>query len=283
MGSEHSGKFGVLDGQSTVRNWNVNEVSAPQTFITSNTGGGTGRRRGVKDWNGGFAQWGATPLVMPGEAFAFAGYTAPDDDVSGTGETFTGNAIIDQVVIDWNWETGAIIGTTYTFSGDGPLTKGSGTYTDATTPDAPESCGTKIEYDVAIATPVWVEWEKLVSASLTITAANQTVINSGTANWTERRGGNIDWSLAVVQDDVDRDAQTFDIDDEGVQFKVYIDSTDYWLLKYGIIRDFTGIETNIETGAIIRQTCNVDMNAHDLTNGLGGITLPGAGAAWWGV
>jgi hypothetical protein len=278
--AEHSGKWGLVDGQSTIRNWTFVETSAPRTAVTSNTQHGTARKRGVKDWSGSFSQYGDAPAVMPGETFAFKGYTAPTDDVSGAGITWEGTAIVDQIVITWNWETAEIITIDVTFSGHGAVTQTSNTLTDATVPDLPETCGTKIEFDVAITVPVWTEWTELVSATLTITANNQTVINSSTANWTERKAGPIDWTLAVVQDDVDRASQAFDLDDEVVQFRLYTNATEFWLLQFGMIREFTGITVDTETGAIIRQTVNIDMNAHDGTS-IGNITLPGAGAAWW--
>jgi hypothetical protein len=217
---------------------------------------------------------------MPGETFAFKGYTAPDDDASGDGINFEGSAIVDQIVVTWNWATGAIIMVDVTFSGNGALAQTTATLTDATDPTVPETCGTIFQYDMAITVPDWTLWADLVSATLTITSANVTVVNSGTANWTERKAGIIDWALSVVQDDVDRSSQDFDMDDEVVQFKLFTNATEFWLLQFGMVREFTGITVDPETGAIIQQTVNFDMNAHDGSD-IGTITLPGAGSAWW--
>jgi hypothetical protein len=279
MAGPYGGKWGVVNGQSTVGNWSIADTSTPAPFIASNTEGGTARRRGVRDWTGSFMQFGATPLLMPGDGFTFGGYTSPDSGISGTGICFNGEAIIDQIVVVWDWSTGGIINTTLNFSGNGPLAQSTAEYTDATAPDAPESCGTKIETDVT-GTPTWVEWENLTQATLTITSANQAYVNSSTANWTERVAGPIDWTLAVVQQDVARVSQAWDIDDEEVHFKLWIDAVDFWDLKWGIIKDFTGITVDRQTGAIIEQTVNIEMNGVDAT-GAGSITLPGAGAAWW--
>lgn len=282
MGTEHSGKFAVVDGQNTVRNWTVAETQATQSYAASNTKGGMGRKRGVKDWAGGFSQYGGVPLVMPGETLAFKGYTAPDDDVSGDGKTYGGNVLIDQIVVGWNWETGGLITTDYTFSGDGALEKTTETLTDATDPDPPESCGTIVKtaivYPAGI--PTWVELSKLVSAQLTITAANQTVVNSSTSNWTERRPGVIDWNVSIVSQDLDAITDA-DLDTTDLGLQLFINATEFWSLTFGIIQAQDGISADAESGAIISQTLKVEMNGFDTTEGAGEIILPGAGAAWW--
>lgn len=282
MGTEHSGKFGVVDGQTTVRNWNVSESQSAQAFVASNTGGATGRRRGVKDWSGGFSQFGGTPLVMPGEVLTFKGFTAPDNDVSGVGKTYEGDAIIDQIVVSWNWETGGIIATDYTFSGNGELTKATDTVVDTTDVDVPESCGTIVKTAIVYpaGVPTWIELVKLVSAQLTITAANQTVINSSTANWTERKAGVIDWAVSIVSQDLDAITDA-DMDTEDLGLQLYINATEFWSLTFGIIQGQGGITVDRESGAIINQTINVEMNGYDTAEGEGEIILPGAGAAWW--
>lgn len=282
MGTEHSGKFAVVDGQTTVRNWTISEVQAAAVFVASNTDGGTGRRRGVKDWSGGFSQYGGTPLNMPGESLTFKGFTAPDDDVSGAGKTYEGTAIIDQIVVNWNWETGGIISTDYTFSGNGLLSKSTDTVVDSTAPDVPETCGTILETAIVyVATvPTFVELAKLVSATLTITSANQTFVNSSTANGVQRKAGVIDWAVSIVSQDLDAITGA-NLETEDLGLRMYINATEFWFLTFGVITGQEGITADREGGAMLSQTLNIAMNADDTTENTGEIILPGAGSAWW--
>jgi len=276
MGAPHSGKFGVVDGQSTVKNWNIGETSTPMPYVASNTLCATGRLKGIEDWAGGFTQFQHTPLLMPGDNFTFTGYTAPDSDVKGgTGETFVGAAIIDGVTISWNWVTGEIISVDLTFSGNGALAQSTAVHSDVTVPDVDSTINTKITYGEEGAGAV--EWENLTTAVLNITAANQTFVNSTTGPFINRKPGVIDWNLAVTQEDVDRGAQTFDKGDS-VEFNLFVDATDFWRLKFGIVKDFTNITVDIETGAIIAQTVSIEMDGFNPSSGV--IFFPG-GAQWW--
>lgn len=279
----HSGKFGVVDGQSTVRNWNIVDTMNNPKFVASNTKFGTGRRRGVHDWTGNFQQYGATPTIMPGDVFAFLGYTAPTGDVAnGAGERGTGNAIVDSVNINWNWKGGEILNSALNFSGHLALAWAQGAdIDDASDPNAPEVAGTKIEY--AIGLGAFAELTDLISASLTISAANQSYVNSSShiagKTWTGRRSGPIDWTLAIVHESEIRGAFPFNKGDD-ISLRLYIDDTDFWLLKWGKVKDFTNLTADIETGAILNRTINIEMNGF-VDGDEGEITLPGETAPWW--
>jgi len=277
--SIRSGKHGVVNGQSTIRNWTIVDEMTPQKFVASNTAKGAARRNGINSWNGTFQGYGHSPVVLPGDIFAFIGYTAPNDDVSGAGERASGNAIVDSLNINWNWQNGEIINHTINFSGHLGLTWASGAaVTDATDPTVPEVCGTKIEYSTD--GMAWAEMTDLLSASLTLTSENLAYVNSSTGCNTGRKKGNLDWTLAIVQQDVIRGAYAFDKGDD-LQLRLWIDDTDYWELVWGKVRNFTNITVDIETGAIIQRTVNMEMNGH-VGGNLGSITLPGAMSAWWG-
>ena len=291
--SDHSGKFGVVNGQSTVFNWAFDRTTTLQRGRASNTNNGSARRKGIKDWKGSFSNYLAIPTVLPGDIFAFKGFTAPDDDgiTSGSdvGVCYEGNAIIDSVVITWNWETGALLQTVHNFSGHGPYTKTSAEYTDDTDPEMPSvlDCA---KWEFVNMGPEGAgdsagsgddSWDEIVSATLTITADNVTKVNSSTAGWTERKAGPIDWTLQVVMDDNDTDSIGFDQDDN-LALKLYVDDTQFWHLKWGMVGEFTGLVVDNDTGALIRQTANISMNGFppELLTG-GAITLPGAASNWW--
>lgn len=265
----HSGKHGSCNGLSTLRNWQVSDVSAPQKAIASNTKNGVARRRGIRSWTGSAGFYGATPPVMPGEFFDFGGYTSPDDDVSGDGVIYEGEALVDSVTITWNWGNGEIISSNMSFSGHLELTSDSGEFLDASTPDLPEICGTKI------LTPT-TEWENVVQATLTITAANQPYVNSSTGCWTGRKAGPIDCTLAVVEQNVERDFLSI-YDD--VELKLFTTATLFWHLKWMHLKEFTGINVDRESGAILSRTANFEKNGF-VSGSTGFIKKPDTTTFW---
>lgn len=294
----HSGKFGVVNGNSTVRNWNVNETMAPAPFIASNTKGGRGRKRGIKDFTGGFQHYGGIPTVMPGDVFQFKGFTAPDNDQpNGTGTVIQGNAIVDNIAVTWNWSNGEAIQTQVNFSGDGALEAldSQAALLDNTNPQVQDICGGRIEVCESL-DPIGstsgygslsggcTPWENLEQVVLTISADNQSYVNSSTNCWTRRKPGPIDWALAVTEQETARHGGIFDKIRRGnhVELNLYVDATQYWWLQWGIVHDFTGLNVDRETGAIISRTVNLAMSGF-VNNNAGRIRVPGASSNWWPV
>lgn len=291
--SVHSGKWGVVNGASTVRNWSINDTHTPQTYVASNTRFGTGRRRGIEDWNGNYAFYGHTPPVMPGETFTFLGYTAPDDDVSGNGNRYTGSALVENVQINWNWQGGEILNGVVNFQGNLALTheESGADIDDLTVPTVPPIADTRIMY---LQDGFWKSWDTLVSANLTITSALQTYVNSGTIVidgstkriWTGRKCGPIDWSLQVTDQDVQR--SNLFTKGEIVGIRLYVSVTQYWQLMWGQVQEFTGITVDRETGAIIQKTVPINASMMDPDAGtydasVGSIRRPADSASnpWW--
>jgi len=237
----------------------------------------------VRSWSGTYQAYGGQPITMPGDIFHFIGYGSPDDDIAGhAGLRYEGDALCTRVVISWDWRAGAMIGYTTTFAGHLDLSKLVGADPgDNTPPNLLETSCTKIQYglnNVAAA----IEIPNLTNATLTFSCAVEAYVNSSTCiggiPWTGQKGGPIDWGVTMGQQDTERLSGIFDIDNI-VQLKLFIDATKFWELKYGIVRDFSGITHNRETGAIIARTVNVDMNAYyGSTNGF--IKLPDL-TQWW--
>lgn len=271
----HSGKLAVLNGFSTVRNWNINDIITNPKYVASNTLNGAGRGVGIQDWNGSFGFYGAVPSVWPGETFAFLGYTAPGDDIEGSnGQRGSGNAIIDNVAITWNWQNGEIISSVANFSGNGALAWADGAaLTDATAPDVPSVCGTKIQASIPDGS-AFADIANVSQAVLTISAANLAYSNASTACWMARKAGTIDWTLALtIEDDI------FIGKGLDKQIKCFISATEFYLLKWGKMKDISGITANRESGEIIKHTATFEMNG--FVDGVAGqIVLPDL-SVWW--
>lgn len=284
MGVPISGRFGILNNLHHIGNWSITETARQAMYVASSTQFGAARKAGIRDWTGSYKGFGGEPAYMPGESFSFAGYVGPSDSVYGhDGTIYTGTAIVTDVAINWNWSSGEVLSHQVNFGGHLALTKSSGYYEDLEVPDIDNVCGTKIEYGDD--TDTWpggggTEWENLVSAVLNITNSVQTYNNSSTVDggvcWTGRRAGNYDWNLNVTVQDDDRTG--LDIDDV-VQLRCYINATDYWELFWGKVQEFSGLQVDRESGAILQHTVPLLMTGYEGGN-VGQIILPSGGTFW---
>lgn len=282
----HSGKFGVVDGISTVRDWNIVDTMTAQRFGASNTLWGKGSRPGIHSWNGGFNVFGASPAVMPGDQFSFLGYTAPNNNGSGPGVTYDGDALVEQLQVNWNWTGGEIINSNVTFQGHLELTTNQtgDEITDETCPDVPEIAGAKIMVSLEAPWSEWVEWDNLMTATLTVSCELKSFVNSGTIItnriWTGHQPGPIDWTLSVTEQDTRRN---FVNKGQRIAVRLYVNENDYFELKWVQVNEFTDLSVNRETGDIMQQTINATMDGIDSSVDpcqVGHLLLP-SGDQWW--
>lgn len=275
----HSGQFSAIDGIAQVRNWQISDDGSLSRGVNSASAMGHFSRKGITQWNGGFACHGALPAVFPSERFTFLGYTSPDNDISGDGLTYGGSAILDALGINWNWAGGQVIEHSAGFSGHLALTPtpADDEVLDATFTD-PEPIGVcKIMKSIDGAT--FTELTDLVSAQLNISAANQAYINSGTASGTGRVPGPIDWNLSIVVEDALAGHGLTKFTDYA--WRLYTTATLYYELKWGMVKSFTGITADRETHRVIQHTINIEMNCVKAAGGAFGHILKPGGATWW--
>lgn len=278
-----SGKHSVVNGISTMRNWNVELTQDVKIYAASNTDGAKDRVEGPHKWSGSLDAYGATPLWLPGSLNAFTGYTAPADGVGGSaGQTYTGNVRIDNVAISINPQSGDIISHVVNFTGDGPWAEAStAAIVDATLPDVPKPCPIKVVRD-PLGTPIDITG--ITAITLTLTAENLTTVNADTYDvgtnkcWQETRAGIIDWTMTIArEEDVTESPNVGDND----HLHVYVSASEYYDLLWGQVVGYTGITVDRETGAIINHTLNYGMKSFNGAQGR--IQLPGAVSAWWGI
>lgn len=254
-----SGMLGSVNGHSTVRNWSINQLTNPKTFVASNTNTGTGRRTGAWDWNGSFNCYGAAPTILPGTIFTFEGFM--DTEVASALPKFSGSAIVDQIAMTINWGNQDIVAYSVNFSGNGELTEGTGGGADSSYPDAPSAALATAAIEDPNGVDPAVEIPDLTQLVLTLTAANQAYVNSstkvGTKFWTKRKPGPKDWTIALTrQNQIGVGELTLDND---IHLTITVDA-DVWSLKWGKVGDRTNLEVDIEGGAITDVTENIGMN-----------------------
>jgi hypothetical protein len=283
--SVHSGRFALVNGQSTNAGWSINDTAAPAEAVASNTAFAKARRRGVREWSGSFNMFGHQPFAMPGASFSFSGYTAPENDGFGLGLIYSGTALVNQLAVTWDWATGALISSQVDFVGHLALTTAQGAPPlDASVPVLEAiaiSAGITCK-DITKADVLYTAIPNVTNAVLTITNAIQEYVNSSTIVsgdlWKGRKAGTIDWAVAITQQD---NIRTQVAVADQVALKMFVDATTFWDLQYGIVKDFTGIQINRQTGAIIQQTINIDMDAVNINTGaLGQIVQPNGTLFW---
>lgn len=250
----HSGRYGVVNGMATVKDWSINDTMQEAKYVASNTRGATGRKAGVRSWTGAFSGYGGLPPVLPGSLFSFVGYTAPDDDVSGNGSTYSGSAMVDSIAVNWNWANGALLDWAVNFSGHLALAHSLATYTDVSIPDPEPVCGTLIKYGATT-------WDNLVSAAFTLSRPSVPYVNSSTivssVCWTGRKAGVLDWTLAVTEQGNARES-AIEIGANPV-LKLYTTASLFWELTWAHVLGYSGLNVQRE-GGIVQRTVNFGMN-----------------------
>jgi hypothetical protein len=286
----HSGRFGVVNGVSTVGEWSIADAGTLAEAVASNTAFGTARRPGVEEWSGSYQPYGYAPPSgqMPGDSISFIGYMAPDNDQGGVGEEYSGTAMLKQLAVNWNWASGEIISFQTDFDGHLALTPtpATGPHLDSSVPSFPQIGGTFFSYATVSPWTSYTTWTDLVSATWTLKNNVQPYVNSSTwlgtpgRFWTGRKQGIYDWTLAVTEQNVDR--ARFKKGDQ-LALRLYVTQSLYWELWWGMVRDFTNIVVDRKTGKIITQTINIDMQVSDVTAGTLGHILKPDGTTWWPI
>lgn len=283
VGGVHSGRFGTINGIAAVRNWSINDEQSPATFVNSATAIGHGRAVGVNSWTGNYAKHGGLIDYFPGQTFSFTGYEEADTDIlNGIGSTVSGTVIVDSVSITWDWASGQVLAHQVQFSGVGLPTYANGgtAILDATVGIAQPIglCSIATSPDGTTQTVM----TGITQATLNITAANASYVNSGTAGGTGRKAGIIDWQLAISIEE----SNLYQGLAKGnlFQLKLFTDATNFYLLKWGQLINSTGLVVNPENGAIISQTLNFGMAAVNPAYPTipGRIILPGGSTPVWG-
>lgn len=296
-----SGQYGAAfsDGEAlgTLANWNVNATADQKAFVASNTKGGTGRRGGNVDWSGTAKQyvgWPLGPEMMPaGDQWNFLGFLAPRTGVPGTaGPNIGGICLTESVTLSIDWAASSLVELMTNFVGNGALTY-SGVETafeDLTNPMAIPS--REVEFKLGLfssGAPVWTP-TCVLKAALTFKANMYPFSSSCTSGIVKRVAGTKDWSLVITLDEPDFKSLPIGLQQNQIVGAQFIYATGEEItLKWGIVKDITNINVDVETGAMISYDVQIDMSVDSgVDTGIAGsaVTLPdGAGGTfqWWPV
>jgi hypothetical protein len=274
-----SGQFAAVDGVGALINWTVTRSRPSVTARHSGTRGGRARRKGVGSWQGTMSGIGGLPPSLPGKLANFIGYSGPANSIEGgAGHRYSGTIIITDVTIKWDFSTNAIIAWDLSFVGHLGLTRGDGAaVVDATSTIEWESSLLPIKFDVVLAGD-YAAFTDMTTVQLKITSDVVSFVNSSTANETGRRTSTlVDWELSIGLQRSDAPLA------EGTELAIQAFTTDelFWELKYGRVREYSGITANRETGEIMSQTLVIEMSSNLEADGaIGVIKAPGDVQYW---
>jgi len=252
-----SGNKGAVNGAAQIGNWSVTSTADLQAFVASGSKQGTVRSDGIKKWNGQYMGKETTPPVMPGVSFTFTG------SFEGTNGA-TGTAVVDQVEIVIDIETGTVIQYTTQFSAAGALTLGAAAATDTTVPTPKTSVGRKVEINTTTGvTPVWSNILNTKAITITITAANAKYSDSETSGeeWT-LPGGNIDFQVSIPVN-VEDDLANLPAVNSFAEIRAYVNATTFWHLRWVKWGEQSDIRVDIDTNEMIGCTLNGSMSGSE--------------------
>jgi len=269
-----SGLLAAIDGVSNVGLWEIALKASQAEFVNSATGGGTGRLAGNVDWNGHYQADGSIPVKMPGQVFAFVGSADGSLGVAG-------DALVDDVEINWDVEGAKNIEHTVNFSANGPLTFGEAGAVDESLSDPQSSVGCKVTLGTLAAEPVFTELLDVRKIKLKISAKNSPYVSSSTAGQTKRVPGPIDADVSI--DVYCEDLADLPAVNSLAALRMYVSATAYWQLDWVIFGEHTGIQADRRSGKLVGATINAKLAGLATigsTRTQGRIILPST-SVWW--
>jgi len=287
---QNGAAFGSGEVLGTLANWTISETADTKTFAASNTVGGTGRRKGNIDWSGSAKQYVGWPStgMMPGDAFDFLGFIAPrGGQPGGVGPFLGGPAMVERVTLTVDWAASALVELMTTFLGKGELVKSAtdGRWIDESNPMAFPSSDVAVEICTwSSGNPIWLPL-CATKAVLAFSAASTAFASSCTGPYVDRKGGTVDWSLLLTLNEADVSALPLTLKPNmyiGAKIKFLAEGLEY-LLTWGLVKDFTNFNVDVETGAIITYDMLVEMSVDTGpdTGVDGEVLIPTWANPWW--
>lgn len=270
-----SGRSGIVNGETGIREWSISYDGSPPQYASSATGPGHGSASGNTDWSGSYNMYGGFPANLPGDGFTFQG--SIDGSLGAEGV-----AIVDQIEITWNIEEAVIISSVVSFSANGALVFGNYAPTDATVPDFPSSIGTELELGIAAASPTLIQVKDLRSMTLTLTSDNKSYVSSDTGGVTKRVAGQMNFTMSFSM--YEGDWSELEVLNTVQEMWLYVNSTEYWKLKWVKIVSVSDLSVGIESADIVSATISGQMDGFTDIGGTptkGTVIPPGGGTPWW--
>ena len=225
-----SGKSGAVNGIASCAEWSI---ARKKTMANGRASGSTPAPiviAGNEDWSGRMRCYGKIPPVFPGDALAFVGQTG--------GGSVSASAVVGRVRGRFPVKEGGYIAWDIEFAGNGAVTTGSTSVTDAALPQMYSATPCKVNFAGSDLDGVQA-FELELSCELKDYVESQVI---------KRKAGNFDASASI--DLVEGDPATALAPGTIDQAKFYVDASTFFDVKYMIA---TESEQNvpIETGDLV--------------------------------
>ena len=249
------GDIAVVNGEEAVSNWGITTKAEAKDYVASNTGKGTGRLSGVKDWSGDFECCKASPTAMPGAAITLS---ASIDGVKGV----TGSAVAESLDVTCDIEGGGPVTCKVGFGGNGALTKGASAVTDSSLPNPPNAADGKAALGTVVASPVYTDLPEVTKWNLKISAKVAKHNSSSTSKNTVRSAVAkiIDCSASISYYFADPAAMPCEGD--VVAVKLYVDASLFYEIRWMIIDSITDIKVDLKSQKPVGCTLNLSWSAY---------------------
>lgn len=279
--SGESGRFLTVNNIGSIMTATVNESLSAESYVSSNTGGGTASGGGVVDWSIALSGKGGKPPVFPNEILAAQIYTSPDNgQEGGDGTRYIGSAICRQIAITWNHVNNQLTSWTADLASRSSLTTDTGAPFDDTTALSQDyPCGTFPSYGASIEIPAITTSTLTISANLA--AANNSSTRDANGCFIKYSAGPINFTWTATQEDYRRGVAGYPDLGENIELDLPVNDTDSWKLRWAKQLAYTNLAFNVDGTNISRQL-NLAMNANT-GSGIGHIIQPGETVPAWGV
>lgn len=275
-----SGKYGKVQGYSTVKNWSISHSADLQPLIASNTLCYPVRIDGNKDWTGSFEAYGKEMVaaLFPGKLFQFLGGFDADGVASASVygvDSGASGCIVESVEMKINIANGDPLMYTVNFAGNNDLTIGLVAVTaDTTSPEMWPTVDTggnvrmtwgDATVDVLAVDPTTNELPDITEMTLNISCDLKDYVSSDSTGFVKRIAGTYDLtcSVAFYHDEFDNSGtppipHVNDI----LAVNLYINATEAWQIGYLKVNELSDLTVDIESGDIIGATLNMEFSAY---------------------
>lgn len=272
------GDSGIVNGGSTVRQWQVDYLEDDRPYAATNTGMGTDRNCGIIDWTGQYFAYGGAPASFPGDALTFLGEGVTTDGASGT-------AIVERIQVAWEQENADYCQHILHFAGNGDLTLGAiAVQSDATIPNPYCGAGLAVKMDsstIADVRRAYLDIRRMYGKPPG-QVGNRPYSSSSVPGKTRRIKSRLDWSMyfdmyvatyAALNAQITLQASNV--------WSLYVNATQYWELTWGRVVKLEKLGADVEGSELLGVRVHVAMKGSNGSS-LGTVKAPGGAVKWPG-
>lgn len=241
-----TGMDGAVNGAGCVRIFEVDAKELGGKFSGAGTMDAVDEIAGSKDWSGRYGAYGHTPIVMPGEAFAFVG--SIDGSVGLYGTSIVEACRVD-IEIPQKEEEPRPISHLVVFNGNGALHKGAAVAANTDIPNPPNPGDLIFKYATPAGSPSWTTLTEVHKATLLFSRNNPTYRPGSSTFQTYRLKGNLRAQL-----ELELYASSFSaLPAEGsvIGVQLYVSATEFYQIDWMKVTALNAMTVQVEGATLV--------------------------------